>query len=349
MGFSVSPAGLNRVLARLREQYDLFAPRRFERGHAFSDMDQVRYAPITGIEEVAFDQKSAYSFKEWLLPITQNLFFFTEEQVKVSNFPSKGRILFLRSCDTHGLKRLDAHYLNNGREDYYYRRIRQGIRVILMGCAKPFESCFCTAMGTNRPESYDMYIEPSDDGYLIDCKNPEWDHLFDDCPRETGEVSPAYVSETAVLTESVDAIPERLGPETAALPLWDEYDSRCINCGRCNFVCPTCGCYTMQDIFYHENGKAGERRRVWASCMVDGFTDVAGGGSYRQKNGQRMRFKVFHKIIDFKRRFGCYLCVGCGRCDDICPEYISFSTIINKLNRVTAVSPEGQKGGDINL
>ena len=28
---------------------------------------------------------------------------------------------------------------------------------------------------------------------------------------------------------------------------------------------------------YSENGRAGERRRVWASCMVDGFTDVAGG------------------------------------------------------------------------
>ncbi|MDR3160139.1 MAG: anaerobic sulfite reductase subunit AsrA [Spirochaetaceae bacterium] len=348
MGFYISPAGLNRVLARLREEYDLFAPRRFERGHAFSGMDQVRYAPVTGIEEVVFDQKSAYSFKECLLPITQNLFFFTEEQVKVSNPPSKRRILFLRSCDIHSIKRLDAHYLGNGREDYYYRRIRQGIRIVLMGCRTPFESCFCTAMGTNRPDAYDMYIEAADDGYLIDCKTPEWDRLFDEYPRETREVCPAFVNETTALTETVDAIPEHLGPEAAALPLWDEYDSRCINCGRCNFVCPTCGCYTMQDIFFSDNGKAGERRRVWASCMVDGFTDVAGGGSYRQKNGQRMRFKVLHKILDFKKRFGYHLCVGCGRCDDICPEYISFSHIINTLNRITAASPGTPKGGTIN-
>jgi anaerobic sulfite reductase subunit A len=346
MGFCVSPAGLNRVLAHLGEQYDLFAPRRFEGGNAFSGMDQVRYGPITGIEEVVFDQKSAYSFKECLLPITQNLFFFTEEQVKVSNPPSKGRILFLRNCDTHSLKRLDAHYLNNGGEDYYYRRIRQGLRIVLMGCDTPLESCFCTTLGTNRPESYDMYIEPLDEGYLIDCKTPEWDRLFDEGHRERRELVPAFVKETAVLTEAVDGLSGSLGPEAAALPLWDEYDSRCINCGRCNFVCPTCSCYTMQDIFYSDNGKAGERRRVWASCMVDGFTDVAGGGSYRKKNGQRMRFKVFHKIVDFKKRFGSYLCVGCGRCDDICPEYISFSHIVNRLNRLTA--PEDPKGGTIN-
>lgn len=75
--------------------------------------------------------------------------------------------------------------------------------------------------------------------------------------------------------------------------MWDDYDSRCINCGRCNFVCPTCTCFTMQDLFYSENGKAGERRRVWASCMVDGFTEVAGGGCYRQKNGQRMVYWGF--------------------------------------------------------
>jgi anaerobic sulfite reductase subunit A len=87
----------------------------------------------------------------------------------------------------------------------------------------------------------------------------------------------------------------------------------------------------MQDLFYSENGKAGERRRVLASCMVDGFTDVAGGGSYRKKNGDRMRFKVMHKVYDYKKREGYHMCVGCGRCDDICPEYISFSNIINKL------------------
>ena len=66
--------------------------------------------------------------------------------------------------------------------------------------------------------------------------------------------------------------------------------------------------------------------------MIDGYSDVAGGGSYRKTAGERMRFKVLHKVYDFRRRFGYDMCVGCGRCDDICPEYISFAACVNKLN-----------------
>jgi len=88
----------------------------------------------------------------------------------------------------------------------------------------------------------------------------------------------------------------------------------------------------MQDIFYSDNGKAGERRRVWASCQVDGYTDVAGGHAFRENKRQRMRFKVMHKISDYKKRFDTQMCTGYGRCDDICPEYISFSNCINKVN-----------------
>jgi anaerobic sulfite reductase subunit A len=88
----------------------------------------------------------------------------------------------------------------------------------------------------------------------------------------------------------------------------------------------------MQDAYYTDNGKVGERRRVGASCMIDGYSTVAGGGEYRKKHGERMRFKTLHKISDFRKRYGYDMCVGCGRCDDVCPEYISFSNIINKVD-----------------
>ncbi len=165
------------------------------------------------------------------------------------------------------------------------------------------------------------------DLYALDNKWDQLETLLEDLAVATQEVVPAHVEDNEVHVH----IPENLDERIAKSSLWREYDSRCINCGRCNFVCPTCTCWSMQDLFYSENGKAGERRRVLASCMVDGFTDVAGGGSYRKKNGDRMRFKVMHKVYDYKKREGYHMCVGCGRCDDICPEYISFSNIINKL------------------
>ena len=126
-------------------------------------------------------------------------------------------------------------------------------------------------------------------------------------------------------------LPANLSVSSFSSPLWEEYGNRCIGCGRCNFVCPTCTCFTMQDIFYRDNEKAGERRRVWASCQVDGFTDIAGGITFRKDQGDRFRFKVMHKIYDYEKRFGYPMCVGCGRCDDVCPEYISYSNCVNRL------------------
>ena len=126
-------------------------------------------------------------------------------------------------------------------------------------------------------------------------------------------------------------IPENLPDTIHQDSMWQEYGSRCIGCGRCNFVCPTCTCFTMQDIFYKDNPKAGERRRVWASCQVEGYSDIAGGHSFRQSQGERMRFKVLHKVADYKKRFGYHMCVGCGRCENVCPEYISYVACLQKL------------------
>ena len=330
MGYRISAETVNAVLGKLSADYRIFAPKRFELGGHFSDTDLIRYGEIHTVEEVEFGKKSVHTFKEALMPISQTLFYFTEEQVKEADAPSKNVIVFLRSCDLHAIKRQDEIYLRNGAEDYYYKRVRDNMRFVLIGCPQPFENCFCVDMGANRTDEYDLYLQPDGDGYLADCKNSEWEALFSAHSREEAAVSPAFVSDTPIRVN----IPDNLTAQVTFSKAWEEYDSRCINCGRCNFSCPTCTCYTMQDIFYTDNGRAGERRRVWASCMVDGFTDVAGGGCYRQKNGQRMRFKVLHKVLDYKQRFGYHMCVGCGRCDDVCPEYISFSGAVNKLGNM---------------
>ena len=163
--------------------------------------------------------------------------------------------------------------------------------------------------------------------------------LFSQNAECVEDVAVRFVTENKVHV----TIPEEVPASVLKAPFWDAYNTRCIACGRCNFVCPTCTCYTMQDVFYSDNGKVGERRRVGSSCMVDGYTDVAGGGQYRRGHGERMRFKVLHKIYDFRKRFGYDMCVGCGRCDDVCPEYISYSNIINRVNEA-CTAEEVEKG-----
>ncbi|MDO5114769.1 MAG: anaerobic sulfite reductase subunit AsrA [Synergistaceae bacterium] len=327
MGYILTPEAAETFIAGLAGKYRIYAPKRFAGGAPFSDLDCVRYGEVVSMSEVVFDEKSDYSFKEALLPLSETLFFFTEGETREAGAPAKEALIFLRSCDLHAVKRLDEIYLRNGAEDYYYKRLREKIKFVLMGCPAPFESCFCADMGTNRCDDYELSVEPRGGGYAVECRLPELEPLLAGLGGERAEAAPSYVTETPTRVN----IPAGLTAEVGRSEIWREYDGRCINCGRCNFVCPTCSCYTMQDIFYSDNGRVGERRRVQASCMVDGFTDVAGGGAYRKKNGERMRFKTLHKIYDFKERFGYQMCVGCGRCDDICPEYISFSGCINRL------------------
>lgn len=321
MGCIMQLSKANELMDSLKSKYVFYAPKLFKGSGCFSDTDIIRYDEVNCLDEIVFDQKSDYSFKEVLLPISQTLFYFTEAQVSIPEIARKKPVLFLRSCDIHALKRLDAIYLENKHEDFYYKRLRKDLKIVLIGCPHAFDNCFCVDMGTNKTEDYDAYIKVYDNQVYIDS----------DCELLEGEEKSHQDVEYVSVTNTHIHIPENLTSAVKFSKMWDEYNTRCIACGRCNFACPTCTCFTMQDIFYKENENVGERRRVWASCQVDGFDAIAGGITFRKKKGEKMRYKVMHKVHDFKEKFGYHMCVGCGRCDDICPEYISFANCINKL------------------
>ena len=292
MGYRLTLENMNKLIVQLQKNSEVYAPKVFEGEGTFSDTDRIRYGKINKIEE-------------------------------------KNLVVFLRSCDLHGVKRIDDIYLRNGFVDPYYKKIREKTKFIVFGCEKSFENCFCVDMGTNKTDEYDCYIKVDGNEVLLDVKDKEIEELVKIFAEEDINVIPEFVEKNEVKVN----IPENLDLSVMDSKMWDEYSQRCIACGRCNFVCPTCTCFTMQDVFYKDNENAGERRRVWASCQVDGYSDMAGGHSFRKDKGQRMRFKVMHKVYDYKKRWGYHMCVGCGRCDDICPEYISFSNCINKLEK----------------
>ena len=330
MGYQISRETANQIFAQLKEHYDIFAPKVFAGEGCFSDTDVIRYGKINALDEIEWERRSEYSFKEALLAINETLFYFTEEKTTVASCSEKRLLIFLRSCDLHALKRLDAIYLENGPEDFYYRRLREKASFVLMGCSTTCENGFCVSMGTNRCDSYDLYLKISEESVWADCKSQELLPYFE--KAQTCEVQAEYITENA---EKV-TLPKNLSVDSFSNPIWEEYGSRCIGCGRCNFVCPTCTCFTMQDILYRDNENVGERRRVWASCQVDGYDEIAGGIEFRKTQGERLRFKVMHKIYDFEKRFGYPMCVGCGRCDSVCPEYISYTSLINRLAKEEA-------------
>lgn len=341
MGYVLNQDGFGKAIAELQQTYRIFAPVVKIGAGRHKDVDVIIYDEIKDASEIELHKKSDYSAKEVLTPLSETLFYFTEDQVKEADLSQKPVLIFMRSCDMHAIKRQDDIYLRNGGEkDWFYQRRRDLVKFVLIGCQSSYENCFCVDMMSNITEDgYVFSVDEKNGKFRINVLDDSVDSIFDAVKSSTADVTPAHVTENKTRVR----VPENIPFDIVKHPLWDEYTTRCIGCGRCNFVCPTCTCFTMQDVFYTDNGKVGERRRVGASCMVDGYTNVAGGGQYRRTQGERMRFKVLHKILDHRKRFGYDMCVGCGRCDDVCPEYISYSNIINKVaDAVDAMEKEAK-------
>lgn len=327
----------NEMLLELKKDYTIFAPVKLKGIGSFSNKDIIRYDEISDAKSIIFDQKSDFSPKEIYFPITQTLFQFFNNKEEVPDIDDKKYIIFMRPCDINSLRVFESVFIKNGNnEDFYFKRLREKIKIFMLECKDGFQSCFCVSMGMNKTENYDAAIRFENNKISAFFKNSDYEKYYKGKGKKIN-FKPEFVKEdhVKVVVPDIDKITLSMFDDN----LWSEYTKRCIACGRCNFVCPTCTCWSMQDVKYDGQPNAGERRRVWASCHVDGYTDMAGGHSFRRSNGERMRFKVFHKIYDFKKRFGYNMCTGCGRCDDICPEYISYSNSINKVTKLT----EGEK------
>ena len=103
-------------------------------------------------------------------------------------------------------------------------------------------------------------------------------------------------------------------------PVWDELARKCLCCGSCSMVCPTCSCFNVADRI-EEDGTAS-RIRTWDSCLYRDYAVVAGGHNFRADRGDRVRTRYYHKQEAFVREFGMPSCVGCGRCIENCPTGI---------------------------
>ncbi len=328
MGYGLSREQFDRFLDRVKDDYRVFGPAVDADKGAFSDTDRVTYKEVRRFEDLELARKSWFSPKEIIYPVRETLFRFCDGETYVPPLDEKKTAILLRPCDINGIDRLDTIFLENGPfEDFYYKRRRDKVRFFLIECATGFDSCFCVSMNANTTDRWDVAFRFGEE-ILAEVKSEEFKPYFEGLAQKPFEVQ--YVSENAKKVR----VPE-VGEVTPALfqhELWNEYTARCIGCGRCNTSCITCSCFTMQDVGFGAEKKMGERRRCWAGCHIDGFTDMAGGHKFRQSKGERMRFKTMHKINNYYKRFGKHQCVGCGRCEDVCPQYISFARCINTLS-----------------
>ncbi|MBO4352620.1 MAG: 4Fe-4S dicluster domain-containing protein, partial [Eggerthellaceae bacterium] len=116
-------------------------------------------------------------------------------------------------------------------------------------------------------------------------------------------------------------------------PIWDNLSIKCLNCGTCTYVCPTCHCF---DISQENRRKDGVRFRCWDSCMFSEYTAMAGGHNPRPEKLERVRNRFMHKLNFFERRYGISLCVGCGRCVEKCPVALDITRLIDEIGATNA-------------
>lgn len=341
MGYRVSIDRMDGILTELRKEYRVFAPKRSSGRGGAAGSGIIRYGEISSVSEIVLDKLSDFSPKEVFYPIVQTMFYFNENECEESGADDRGIILFARPCDINGIKRLDAVFLQNGNsEDYYYSRLRGKLKIFMIECREGWDNCFCASMDANKTDDYSVALRFEPDRVFAEVKDEALDELFK-AESECG-FKPEFVGKN-VKTVSVPEIDGNDLERVYGLEMWKEFDDKCLSCGGCNAVCITCSCFNTADIIYNETSRSGERRRVWASCMHEDFTTMAGGHKVRGAPGDRMRFKTLHKIYDFKAHFGTgNMCVGCGRCDNRCPEKISFTDTVNRLGaEVNALKDRG--------
>lgn len=251
-------------------------------------------------------------------------------------------LLGVHTCDLHAFFLLDRAFTQDYPDAHYLERRRQTI-IVSLECLEPCdEHSFCKSMGTlTAEEGYDLHLIDLGPAYAVDVATSAGEALL----AKYAVTRPASGTDTQRLNEVLSAkwprFTFRLNFDAAELPsilsaaydhpLWEELGERCLACGSCTNVCPTCYCFNVFDetdlTLTH-----GERLRCWDSCQLDEFARVAGGENFRKARSARQRHRFLRKGKYLYEKFGELGCVGCGRCIRACVAKINIVDGFNSLH-----------------
>ncbi|MFE1046212.1 4Fe-4S dicluster domain-containing protein [Streptomyces olivaceus] len=266
--------------------------------------------------------------------------------------PVRFAFLGVRPCDLRAIQIQDRVLDAGPHTDPVYRRRRSGALLVAVECTEPGGTCFCASMGTGPAAGpgYDLVLtELVDDlghRFWIRSGSTEGQEILGDLPREPVPDDLREEARSAVrgAVELMGrAMPEtdlrQLMAETLEAPRWDDVAARCLTCGNCTMVCPTCFCTTTEDVT-DLTGDHAERWRVWDSCFDLDFSELS-GGPVRASPRSRYRQWLTHKLGTWHDQFGSSGCVGCGRCLVWCPVAIDITEEAAALHDWTRRAPDG--------
>ena len=261
--------------------------------------------------------------------------------------------LGLRACDLAAMSIQDRVF-NAEHDDAfrcesepYYVNTRQNAFFIAVNCTRPAKTCFCSSMGTGprATEGFDIAITEIRDGFVTTIGSDRGRELVDRLPVRDATGAESELEELKIdrARECMDRQMRTQGlkariDESLDHAVWAKTAERCLSCGNCTMVCPTCFCSTVTDSTELDNSHI-TRTRYWESCFSEEFTYAVGGPERNTVRG-RYRHWFRHKFSTWFDQFDTGGCVGCGRCITWCPVGIDVTEVAAELHDQTSVNRE---------
>jgi len=251
-------------------------------------------------------------------------------------------LIGVRACDLHAIQILDRVLTHGVPSEPIYSELRRKAFIVAVNCEQAGETCFCLSMGTG-PEmhsGYDLALtEVLDDArhyFVVDVGTAKGASLIAHVPHriahedeiEMADCKVAKVAREMGRTLDTEGLRDLLFRNLES-QRWEDIANRCLACGNCTMVCPTCFCTTVQDVT-DLTGSQAERWRKADSCFTAEFSHIV-GGNIRASAMSRYRQWLTHKMASWVDQFGTYGCVGCGRCITWCPVGIDITEEIKAL------------------
>jgi len=237
----------------------------------------------------------------------------------------KRAVIGVRACDLAALALQDQHFLHGRYPDPAYTARRENLLLVAVNCTHPAATCFCASTGDGpvADAGYDLVMDELDDGFMLQAGSPAGEAVL---------VRLRLIPMTDGHREAIDIQREQARQQSRRVPgthlrdvlfnnleheRWDEVAARCLSCGNCTSVCPTCFCHSEEDLAPLD-GNSSEHVRQWDSCFTAGHSYIH-GLTIRAKTRERYRQWLTHKFGSWHDQYGRSGCVGCGRCITWCP------------------------------
>lgn len=300
---------------------------------------------VNGASEVSLEHiPTILPPKKYFLPQHETLLEYdtTEGQNMHAFAEIEPMVIFgVQSCDLAGIQCLN-HVFMDRPKDYHYQTRHDKILLIGYECMnKCDEFASCGLMNTHMPTGgYDLFISDIGEYYYFNINTLAGERLtalfggFEPVTAEAEKLlkklrtdkKKLFKNETDVALSEIPSIFE-WGFDSH---VWNRTAEKCLSCGNCTNVCPTCYCFDVKDES-ELNLNKGRRIRVWDSCQNESFALVAGGENFREKRAERVRHRFFRKFKYPVDRYGKFFCTGCGRCSRQCMASINLKETISKL------------------